>query len=160
MKRIKIACALTFPILSVGCQTDESARNQGDVERPRVTVNETDGQIARKPPVMLGVNMVPGGPIMEKHLGVDGEMSTMIIAVGEETPASESGLELWDVVVGVNGSREASPGDLRKILRASKPGDVLDLEVLRGTKTITLEIVLVEADHDRMVPLPIGTDGT
>ena len=97
---------------------------------------------------------------MLQFLGIDGEMSTMIIAVGDETPASESGLELWDVVVGVNGSREASPSDLRTILRASEPGDVLNLEILRGTKTLTLEVVLVEADHDRMIPLPIGTDRT
>ena len=97
---------------------------------------------------------------MEKHLGVDGEMSTMIIAVGGETPASKAGLELWDVIVGVNGSSEASPSELRTVLRASKPGDVLNLEVLRGTETLTLEVVLVEADHDRMLPLPVGTDGT
>ena len=160
MKRIQIACTLTFLILSVGCQTERTDRDRSGVAHAQVTIKETDGGIAPKPPVMLGVNMIPSGPILEKHLGIDGEMSTMIIAVGDETPASESGLELWDVVVGVNGSREASPSDLRTTLRASEPGDVLNLEILRGTKTLTLEVVLVEADHDRMVPLPIGTDGT
>ena len=160
MNRIKTTCALLLLSSMAGCQTDQSARNQGGGGESPITMNETDGAIAPKPPVMLGVNMIPSGPILEKHLGIDGEMSTMIIAVGDETPASESGLELWDVVVGVNGSREASPSDLRTILRASEPGDVLNLEILRGTKTLTLEVVLVEADHDRMVPLPIGTDGT
>ena len=104
--------------------------------------------------------MVPSGPIMEKHLGVNGDESTMIIAVGEDTPASRAGLELWDVIVRVNGSSEASPSSIRTILRASTPEDVIDLEVLRGAKTTTVEVTLVEAEHERMIPLPVGTDGT
>ena len=104
--------------------------------------------------------MVPSGPIMQKHLGVNGDESTMIIAVGEDTPASRAGLELWDVIVRVNGSSEASPSSIRTILRASAPEDVIDLEVLRGAKTTTVEVTLVEAEHERMIPLPVGTDGT
>ena len=104
--------------------------------------------------------MVPSGPIMQKHLGVNGDQSTMIIAVGEDTPASRAGLELWDVIVSVNGSSEASPSSIRTILRASTPEDVIDLEVLRGAKTTTVEVTLVEAEHERMIPLPVGTDGT
>lgn len=115
---------------------------------------------APKAPVMLGVNMVPSGPIMQKHLGVNGEESTMIIAVAEDTPASGAGLELWDVVVSVNGSSEASPSALRTALRASNPGDVIELGVVRGTQAITIKVTLVEAEHDRMIPLPVGTDGT
>tara|TARA_B100001059_G_scaffold226797_1_gene255756 strand:+ start:851 stop:1360 length:510 start_codon:yes stop_codon:yes gene_type:complete len=160
MNRNLISCALTLLFLSAGCSQQDTAGSKNDPERPQIAMNDADGMLAPKPAVMLGVNMIPSGPIMAKHIGVDGDKSTMIIAVGDETPASQAGLELWDVIVSVNGSRDASPSDLRMILRASKPGDVIDLEILRGVNNVTLEVVLVEADHDRMMSLPAGTDGT
>ena len=155
MNRTLISGALSILFLTVGCQNQKT--NDAGSHDDHAITQTTD---ASKPPVMLGVNMVPSGPIMEKHLGVDGERSTMIIAVAEETPASRAGLELWDVVVSVNGSKDASPSALRKVLRSSNPGDVIDLGVLRGTQNVTLEVTLVEADHDRMIPLPAGTEGT
>ena len=160
MKRNLISCALTFLFLSAGCGQQEATRSGGDPKQPQVTMNEGDATMAPKPSVMLGVNMVPSGPIMQKHLGVNGNESTMIIAVADDTPASKAGLELWDVIVSVNGSSQASPAALRTTLRASKPGDVVDLGVLRGTQTTTIEVTLIEAEHERMIPLPVGTDGT
>ena len=160
MKRNLISCALTFLFLSAGCSQQDAVRSTGDPERTKVTVNDKDGTLAPRPPVMLGVSMIPSGPIMQKHLGVNGDESTMIIAVGEDTPASRAGIELWDVIVSVNGSSEASPSSMRTILRTSTPGDVIDLGVLRGTQTITVKVTLVEAEHERMIPLPVGTDGT
>ena len=160
MKRNLIFCALTFLILSAGCGSHGTAKVESDHTRNQVTMSDPDGKMAPKPPVMLGVNMAPGGPIMSKHLGIDGDSVTMIIAVGEDTPASDAGLEIWDVIVGVHGSDQASPSSLRRILRASRPGDVIPLEVRRGPQTITIEVVVEEADHGRMIPLPAGTEGT
>jgi predicted metalloprotease with PDZ domain len=160
MKRTLITGVLTSLFLSAGCAQNGNTQKGLDSSKTKEMSTTADTDLAPKPSVMLGVNMVPSGPIMSKHLGVDGEYSTMIIAVGENTPASKAGLELWDVVVTVQGSGDASPSSLRRMLRASKPGDVIDLEVIRGTKTITIKVALEEADHDRMIPLPVGTDGT
>lgn len=154
MNRTLIFGTLTFLILNIGCQNGKVHEERQDDHAMAETAE------APKAPVMLGVNMVPSGPIMQKHLGVNGEESTMIIAVAEDTPASGAGLELWDVVVSVNGSSEASPSALRTALRASNPGDVIELGVVRGTQAITIKVTLVEAEHDRMIPLPVGTDGT
>ena len=160
MKRNLIICTVSVMFLAVGCTQNGKVQNEPH-DLSTNTQNAMGGtDLAPKPSVMLGVNMAPSGPIMSKHLGVDGESSTLIIEVGENTPASKAGLELWDVIVTVYGSDDASPRNLRRILRASKPGDTVLLEVLRGTEKVEITVVLEEADHERMIPLPAGTPGT
>ena len=160
MKRNLIPCALSVMFLAVGCARNGKVQDDLHDSRTNERNAVSDANLAPRPSVMLGVTMAPSGPIMSKHLGVDGESSTLIIAVGEDTPASKAGIELWDVIVTVYGSDDASPRNLRRILRASEPGDAVSLEVLRGTEKVEITVVLEAADHDRMIPLPAGTEGT
>lgn len=115
---------------------------------------------APRPPVMLGVGMEAAGPVLAKHADVHEEDCTLITNVAPDTPAAEAGLEDWDLVIKVNGSEDASPGAIRRVLRSSKPGDTITLTISRGGQETNITATLVEPDHDRMTLLPAGEDGT
>jgi S1-C subfamily serine protease len=125
------------------------------------TEKHTDQQVAvttgSMPEVMLGVRMAPAGPAMAKHTGVDPDKATLVTFVAMETPAQRAGFENWDLIIAVNGSSNASPTVIRKVLRSSKPGDKVDFTICRADEKIEITAELVAADHDRMVPLPVRT---
>lgn len=68
-----------------------------------------------------------------------------ITTVTPGQPAEKAGLRAHDIVVRVNGQDEASAEALRKAIAAKKPGETLQLRVLRGGAEEEVEITLGEA---------------
>ena len=159
--KICTGIGLTLILLSAsGCDSNQKqAASSSSTETPAERIYVVQ-HAAPRPPVMLGVGMEAAGPILAKHAGVHATDCTLITNVAPNTPAAEAGLEDWDLVVKVNGSDQASPGDIRRALRSSKPGETITLTISRGGKTQDITATLVEADHDRMTLLPAGEDGT
>lgn len=101
---------------------------------------------AERPPVMLGVLLESASPVLQAQLGVS-EFAIVLEEVMEGLPADKAGLEAYDIIVSVNGDAINGPAFLRDILMESKPGDELELVVLRGGKKIerTLELEAYDA---------------
>ena len=98
--------------------------------------------------------MEAAGPVLAKHANVHETNCTLITNVAPDTPAAEAGLEDWDLVVKVDGSENASPWDIRRALRSSKPGDTITLTISRVGKLMDITATLAEPDHARMTLLP------
>jgi S1-C subfamily serine protease len=97
----------------------------------------------------LGAEVDPSGRI-EQRLGIQG---VVIIAVPPGTSAAKAGLRglertanglvLGDVIVGLGGTRIASYDDLYNALDQHKPGDTVDVAIVREGKPLTLRVEVV-----------------
>ena len=143
----------------LGCDSNQKTDHPAMAQPAPQTIYVVQ-HAAPRPPVMLGVGMEAAGPVLAKHTDAHETDCTLITNVAPDTPAAEAGLEDWDLVIKVNGSDKASPGDIRRALRSSKPGDKITLTISRGGEQMDITATLVEPDHSRMTLLPAGEDGT
>jgi len=109
---------------------------------------------AEAPPVMLGISFDDPGPALRHHLGLGERGAIMIEQVVEGTPASEAGLKRWDVIVSIDGSKEASGEILHDALMSHEPGDELKLWVMRGCEKKDFEVELAPYDAQKLGMAP------
>ena len=69
------------------------------------------------------------------------------VAALNTTHAVASGLREGDVILSMNGTTLASEAVMRRMIHASKPGDVMQLEVYRPSTRETLEIALTLSEY-------------
>jgi serine protease Do len=107
----------------------------------------TTGRIRR---AVLGI--VPDDLIPELAQQYDLPVREGIIVrqVEPGSPAARAGLQLADIITQIDGQRVTTSGDLRRILRARRPGDTVRLTVVRApdrgkATTLTLTAQLGEA---------------
>ncbi len=116
--------------------------------------------------------LVDKGRVDRAHIGIGGTTITSELArlfglpvdagvlierIGSATPASKAGLRAGtsdvvvagesyslggDVLVAIGGERVASLSQLRDVLASHKPGDTVRLELYRGTRQISVPVVL------------------
>ncbi|USO00040.1 MAG: PDZ domain-containing protein [Phycisphaeraceae bacterium] len=112
---------------------------------PMITVAPQVAVEMERPPVMLGVLLDNPSDVLQSQLGVS-PYAVVIEKVLDDLPAAKAGLEQWDIVTKINGRSLDDEGVLHKILMDSKPGDKLDLVVLRHNKEVKLSIDLEAYD--------------
>lgn len=74
------------------------------------------------------------------------EPGVLIVAVGEETPASEAGLMRGDVLLAIDGDMVNTAAELQHVILMQDPGDMLELTVKRGDEELTLTVTLADVD--------------
>ena len=91
-----------------------------------------------------------GETVPEGFLGVsieeraDGGSGALIAEVSDPSPASDSGLEVGDIVIEVDGRPVTGQGGLISEIRNTEPGSTMTLTVLRDGDTIELVATLQE----------------
>jgi hypothetical protein len=101
------------------------------------------------PPVMLGVTMSDADANVLKHLGVEGG-AIQIDTVRDDLPAAKAGLKSDDLIVSINGQTPATREKLREILRGSKAGDELKLQVMRRGQSQDIVVKLEAYDAEKL----------
>jgi S1-C subfamily serine protease len=101
----------------------------------------------------LGVDVDPAGRV-EARLGLQG---VAVISVPAGSPAARSGIRglqrtpagfvLGDVIVGINGMKITSYDDLYNALDEHKPGDTVDVAIVRDGKPMTIKLEVVAASQ-------------
>ncbi|MBA2320316.1 MAG: trypsin-like peptidase domain-containing protein [Deltaproteobacteria bacterium] len=99
----------------------------------------TEGRVARG---YLGVQVQPMDPVLARTLGT--EKGALVSNVQPGTPASESGIEQGDVILGVAKRPIADAGDLIDAVAAHKPGEKVSVDVLRDGKARSFQVRLAE----------------
>ena len=74
------------------------------------------------------------------------EPGVLIVAVGDETPASEAGLQRGDILLAIDGDMVNTAAELSHVILMRDPGDTLDLTVKRGDEELTLAVTLADQD--------------
>lgn len=127
----------------------DDARMRPRAAGPDVARQDPPREMAQ-PKSMIGLALAEPDAALAHHLGIDPAKSTMVANVVEGLPADKAGLERFDVIAAVNGDGDASPENLRRVLRDCEPGKKVTLDVVRGSKRKKVSVTAVEFDGRRM----------
>ena len=110
------------------------------------------GRAHRKFWILLTVAMLAlltwGGTVSAATLAerIKPEPGILIVAVGDETPASEAGLQRGDILLAIDGDMVNTAAELSHVILMRDPGDTLELTVKRGDEELTLTVTLADND--------------
>ena len=79
----------------------------------------------------------------------DGESGVMVESVSADTSAADAGIKAGDVMLSWNGDSLGSTADMMAKLRASKPGDIAKIRVLRDGKEVEIDVTLKASSAPR-----------
>ncbi len=120
------------------------------------TYRTLDGKVLVPPATMLGGRLEPIPAAALAHLNAahteaDGSHCAYVANVIAGLPLDQAGVQAHDVIVAVNGSPNASPEEVRAVVRAAKPGDVISFVVLRAGQRRDAAVTLAAWDPKHMV---------
>ncbi len=104
----------------------------------------------------LGVTLQDVTSAMARALDLDRAEGALVGSVQEDSPADEAGLEEGDVIVGFAGNEVDDASDLVALVRATEPGDEVEIEVLRDGHRRTLEVEIGERPDREFRVLRLG----
>jgi S1-C subfamily serine protease len=152
---IGIAAGSMVSGLFLGYQWGNSAgRSQALAQAPRVLppgfepfVGELlpqfvppQGRVEQRPFLGVSFQMVTGEPAPEQDFSTDhGAWVTQVVP---GSPADEAGLQEGDIIVAVDGRQVDDDHTLPDLINAHRPGDTIELAVLRGRRELRVEVEL------------------
>jgi S1-C subfamily serine protease len=92
------------------------------------------------------VGIVPATltPQIQQKLGVDVARGVVVREVAAGSPAAAAGILPGDIITAVNGEQTPTAEKFIALIRATKPGDRVELTVVRGTTTTQIPITVVD----------------
>jgi len=96
----------------------------------------------------LGVQLTETTPELREHLGGSEDAGVLVSKVIKGSAAEDAGIAVGDLIVDVDGDEISSTNDLRKAL-SERDGEVFEIEVIRGGRSISLSVTLEAEDDDR-----------
>jgi serine protease Do len=105
---------------------------------------------------VLGVSIGEVEPADARAAGLDEIRGVKIQAFDPpdgDSPARRAGIEVGDIIIGAANQRVNRVSELQRIIRSFKPGDVVDIEVMRYGQRRTFKVRLGEppADNEQRV---------
>lgn len=88
-------------------------------------------------PAYLGI--LPGA-VNKAFAQARGAGGVLVDRIDPESPAAKAGMHVADVVLAVDGSEVDTPQEYRSLLRSYTPDNTVNLDVLRGTKTLRVAL--------------------
>ncbi len=106
-----------------------------------------DGQVKRG---WLGVAIQPITPEIAEVMQIEDPKGALIAQVIENSPASSSGLQVGDIIVSYDNQKIERVPELPQVVRATKPGTEVKVEVWRDGKVIpvTVKVSSMETNGD------------
>ncbi len=89
----------------------------------------------------VGLQHRPIVPDVAEAEGLPVGFGALVVAIGADSPAQAAGVEVGDIVVGVNGIQIDADYPLVNLLRSSRTGEELELFVLRGDEQVIVRVV-------------------
>jgi len=96
----------------------------------------------------LGVRYEPVTPALATQEGLTVDEGAWVRRVEAGSPAEAAGLHPGDVLVAVDGVPIGRPHDLKTLVSAHAPGEVVILTVVRGDQTLDVPAALASAGGD------------
>jgi serine protease Do len=92
----------------------------------------------------IGVQQIPLNPVIASRLGTDAKSGVVVVSVGPGTPAAAAGLRPRDIITAIDGTQLIDDSAFAKSIDSHKPGDSIELTVVRGKQTVQLKATLAE----------------
>jgi serine protease Do len=97
----------------------------------------------------IGVAVQEVTPQLARSFGLDQPRGALVSSVDAEGPAAKSGLRAGDVIVGFAGKPIEASGELPALVAGTRPGDTVDMRIVRNGKEQTLKIAVAEMNAGR-----------
>lgn len=107
------------------------------------------------PPVMIGITMSELPDDVRQHLGLEEGEGFRIDRVMENLPGDKAGLKEADVVIAIDGKRPATMQGLRDALMDRKPGDTVELTIMRQGEKQVVRVELAAWDPEALGQAPM-----
>lgn len=104
-----------------------------------------DGRVIRS---WIGVEIQEIDQALAKSMDLPSTNGALVVKVVEDSPAESAGLEVGDVIVGLQNDVVKDVPYLRNTISLMRPGTKVELKVIRDAKPITLTAKLVELPDD------------
>jgi S1-C subfamily serine protease len=72
------------------------------------------------------------------------EDGAVVVSVTDGSPAADAGIQEGDVIVAIGGDEITEPGDVPEAIRRHRPGDEIEVVVLRDDERVTVRATLAE----------------
>jgi C-terminal processing protease CtpA/Prc len=95
---------------------------------------------------LLGVQVEDITAELREHFGANPDTGLLIAKVFEGSPAEDAGIETGDVIVTVDGRSIDESSDIKRALKG-REGDVVEVEVIRDGRSLTLDAELPAYDN-------------
>ncbi len=94
----------------------------------------------------IGVTVYPMDQSKAEYFGLKEISGVIIASIEPGSPAAKAGLKNLDVILSYNGKKVTNPGDLAFFVKSTKPGEKVNLQILRKEaskiKNLTLTIII------------------
>lgn len=90
----------------------------------------------------LGISMISVNEMVAEEYGLTTDSGVFIADVLVDSPAQLGGIQRGDVIVRLADEAIGSADDLLISLRDHRPGEKVEVEIVRGTETISVDVVL------------------
>ncbi|MBM3506968.1 MAG: Do family serine endopeptidase [Alphaproteobacteria bacterium] len=101
----------------------------------------------------LGIDIADLTPRLRGELGVDRATGVVVVGIEPGSAADKGGLRRGDVITGINGQPTSQARDLRNRVGMLRPGDEVELAIVRGSRAQTIEVTLADQRPRAAVPL-------
>jgi serine protease Do len=129
----------TFLISSNGSFSGMGFAIPTQIVRPTVDALIHDGKISHG---YIGIGISDVTPDNAKFFQMTNATGALITQVEPTSPGGKAGLKTGDVVVKLNGQSVTDAGELQMEVGQKRPGDTIQLEVIRDGKTTTIPVTL------------------
>ncbi|EED34977.1 ATPase [Luminiphilus syltensis NOR5-1B] len=116
-----------------------------NVVRNVVEQLKENGEVVRG---WLGVSIQDVDRNLAESFGLDRPQGALVAQVGEDSPAERAGIEAGDVIIKFDGQTIDTSADLPHVVGLLAPGSMVDAQVIRDGKRITLEVEVGGLDAD------------
>ncbi len=90
----------------------------------------------------LGVNIADVTSELAKEMGLDANQGVYISEVTDNGAAKKAGIEKGDIIVGAGGRTIKRSSELLEVIGSRRPGDKLEVTILRGGKSKSFQVLL------------------
>ncbi|MEO1174764.1 MAG: PDZ domain-containing protein [Myxococcota bacterium] len=105
----------------------------------------------------LGVELLSVTPELREYFGGTESAGILVARVAEDGPAAKAGIQVGDLLVGIDGKNTISFGDVISRVLEKKKGDEISVEVIRKGKTQSYTVELGERQGSQMIHIGPGT---
>ncbi len=92
----------------------------------------------------LGVQIQALTPELARQFNLKDEKGVLLADIVEGGPAEKGGLKRGDVIIEYNGKKIENPFQLRNMVATTKPGDTVNIMVMRNGKALSIKVVVGE----------------
>jgi len=91
---------------------------------------------------LLGVVMESVTPVLASDLDLDATAGGMVLSVASPSAAEAAGIDIYDVIVGIDGERVLASNELRNRIAMKLPGETVEVQFVRAGTERTVQVAL------------------